>query len=329
MRLWDFPRLQVAVLLVVVMGQILWLRGRRGRRSWISLGAGLAALAWQVTHFGAYLPIAPKHVATAENCPPERAVSLLNANVLQTNHNYMEVLDFIRRTDADVVLLLETGPEWATVLAPLFDRYKYRAGETVPNTYGMILLSKLPMEARVLHRMQPAVPSIAARVRLRRGDEIDLHALHPEPPIPGNDSGERDAELVLVGREVRRDGRAAVVMGDLNDVAWSRTSRLFREVSGMLDPRAGRGLFPTYNANYPFLRWPLDHAFVTPHFTAVAVDRLADIGSDHFPMLFRLCLSEAAGQRITQPQAAPDTRQEASEMLNEGREARAEEARGE
>src|SRR3989337_308824 len=139
----------------------------------------------------------------------------------------------------------------------------------------MIRLSGLPMEGEVLHRMQPAVPSIRARLRLADGQSVDLHAVHPEPPVIGDDSGERDAELVAIGREVRSSGRAAIVMGDLNDVAWSRTSRLFLDVSGMKDPRVGRGLYPTFNAKYPLLRWPLDHLFVTPHFGLQQLDRLA------------------------------------------------------
>ena len=85
-----------------------------------------------------------------------------------------------------------------------------------------------------------------------------------------------------------------MVIGDLNDVAWSRTSRLFRRVGGMGDPRVGRGLYPTFNANIRLLRWPLDHLFVSPHFELMQIDLLPDIGSDHFPIFFRLCLKDDA-----------------------------------
>jgi endonuclease/exonuclease/phosphatase (EEP) superfamily protein YafD len=174
------------------------------------------------------------------------------------------------------------------------------------------------MEGRIQYLLQPAVPSAQVRLRLPGGEQVDLHALHPEPPWPGDDSGERDAELVTVGKRVRDQGRAAIVMGDLNDVAWSRTSDLFRRAGGMLDPRVGRGFYPTFNANYPFLRWPLDHLFVSPHFKVMELDLLPDIGSDHLPIFFRLCLTEDGSERKVAPSASPSTEAEASYEVRSG-----------
>ena len=328
-RLWDFPRLQVGALLVVCALLLVWIGPRRGRAFWVAGGGILAALAWQATHFIAYLPPWPTQVASLQKCPAGRSIELLNANVLLNNSRYAELLALVERTDPDVVLLLETGLDWERAIRPLHARYPYRIGEPVPNTYGMILLSRLPMEGEVLHRMQPAVPSIRARLQLADGQSIDLHAVHPEPPLIGDDSGERDAELVAIGREVRASGRAAIVLGDLNDVAWSRTSRLFLDVGGMKDPRIGRGLYPTFNAKYPLLRWPLDHLFVTPHFGLQQLDRLDAIGSDHFPILYRVCLTQPAGKRLVPVKASGVVRADAREEVSEGRAEGAAENRGE
>jgi endonuclease/exonuclease/phosphatase (EEP) superfamily protein YafD len=328
-RLWDFPRLQVAALLIVAILAVVWIGPRRGRLFWIAIAAMLAALAWQATHFVAYFPPWPKQVASIDNCPAGRSIELLNANVLIGNQRYGELIALVERTDPDIVLLLETSPDWQRAIAPLDARYPFRIGEPVPNSYGMILLSRLPMEGEVLHRLQAGVPSIRAKLRLGDGQLVDLHGLHPEPPLPGDDSGERDAELVAVGREVRKSGRAAIVLGDLNDVAWSRTSRLFLDVSGMRDPRVGRGLYPTFDAKYPLLRWPLDHLFVTPHFGLQQLDLQGPIGSDHFPILYRICLTQPAGKRLVPVKASGQVRADASEEVKEGRVERAAENRGE
>ena len=224
-----------------------------------------------------------------------------------------------------MLLLLEPGTDWARAIEPLRRHYPYELSEPLPNTYGLILLSRLPIDGRIEHLLQPGVPSAHVRVSLPGGEQVALHAVHPEPPLPGDDSGERDAELVMVGRRVRDEGQAAIVMGDLNDVGWSRTSRLFRKVAGMADPRVGRGFYPTFNANYPLLRWPLDHAFVSPHFNLMEIDLLPDIGSDHLPIYFKLCLTDNGSARKVAPSAAPETEAEASEELGEGIEERGQE----
>jgi endonuclease/exonuclease/phosphatase (EEP) superfamily protein YafD len=327
-RQWDYPRLQVAGLILLVGAALWFVNVKRDRGFWLLLVGLVAALAWQASHFSAYLPLHPKEVASSQVCPAARQVSMLNANVLMTNRRYQSLLAVVAERKPDVLLLLEPDQGWQAAIAPLASAYRYRLSEPVPNTYGMILLSRLPMQGAIQHRVQAGVPSAKVLLTLPGGQQIMLHALHPEPPWPGDDSGERDAELVMVGREVRNDGRAAVVMGDLNDVAWSRTSRLFKKVAGMHDPRVGRGFYPTFNANYRLLRWPLDHLFVSPHFKMIQIDRLGGIGSDHFPIFFRLCLEAQARARAVAPSASAETEAQANNEVAEGKQERAEENRG-
>lgn len=325
-RIWDYPRLQVAGLLIGV-GIMAWFADL-GRWRWPLLGGIIAALVWQGSHFAAYFPPYPKQVADVQHCPSGRQLSLLNANVLLTNRQYGKLLKLVEERKPDVLLLLEPGSEWEAAAAPLRRSYPHVLSEALPNTYGLILMSRLPMEGRIEYLLQPGVPSARVRLALPGGEQVDLHAIHPEPPYPGDDSGERDAELVTVGKMVRKNGRAAIVMGDLNDVAWSRTSRLFQQIAGMRDPRVGRGFYPTFNANYPLLRWPLDHLFVSPHFELMQIDLLPDIGSDHLPIFFRLCLKGDAEERRVSPSLPLDTAIEASQEQREGKAEHREEQSG-
>jgi hypothetical protein len=109
----------------------------------------------------------------------------------------------------------------------------------------------------------------------------------------------------------------AVVAGDLNDVAWSTTTRRFQRLSGLLDPRVGRGFFNTFNALWPLVRWPLDHLFHDPQFRLIEMARLPKIGSDHFPMWFRLALADGAGEAAEIPPAPAEEKHEVKKMIAE------------
>src|SRR5690606_8720052 len=101
-------------------------------------------------------------------------------------------------------------------------------------------------------------------------------------------STERDSELLLVAKRSKASDLPVIVIGDLNDVAWSYTTELFLKVSELLDPRRGRGFFNTFHAGYPLVRFPLDHAFISSHFKLKALKRTHNFGSDHFPILVNL-----------------------------------------
>ncbi|MEX2568638.1 MAG: endonuclease/exonuclease/phosphatase family protein, partial [Cyclobacteriaceae bacterium] len=146
---------------------------------------------------------------------------------------------------------------------------------------------------KILYIIKDDIPSIHSEVTLRSGKNIIIHCLHPEPPSPteSDTSTPRDAELLIVGKNVEEETLPKLVFGDLNDVAWSRTTRLFQKISGLLDPRKGRGFFNTFHAKYWLLRWPLDHIFHSEEFLLKRIEKLPSIDSDHFPIYINLQLS--------------------------------------
>ena len=322
-RIWDFPRLQIAALLAALIAAVPALFGLKRPGALALLGALLLALAFQGARM---LPYTPLHAVQAErlaasDCPRPSRLSLLTANVLMTNRRSGPLLDLIGRLDPDLILLVETDAWWDEQLAPVKARYPHGISLPRDDTYGLHLFSRLPLvEPRVRFLIDDYVPSIRTGLRLPSGALIDFHGVHPKPP-PLQDTARRDAELLITAREVRETTAApSVVAGDLNDVAWSRTTRLFQEVGGLLDPRVGRGFYPTYNAHWPLLRWPLDHVFFEPQFRLVHFSVEGHIGSDHFPVHVVLCHApdRAASQR--QPDPEPADLERAREAIREGRE---------
>lgn len=320
-RVFDFPRAQIAGLLALLLLGLgaagLW----RAKRGLVLLAALALALVYQIARILPYTALYPEEVPATQSCAAGDRIRYMEANVLQHNRDAGKLLALVREQRPDILLLTETNRWWADQLRPLANEFPHRVSVPLENTYGMMLLSRRRLVApEVRYLLEPDVPSIRTGIALASGRVVDLYGVHPRPPRPGQDTAERDAELVMVGREVRQRRRPAIVAGDLNDVAWSDTTSLFQEVSGLLDPRVGRQLMPTFPADLPFLRWPLDYVFVSPGFTLLGMERLGDIGSDHFPIMVHLCVDGLEASATARPSLKREVREEARETIHEGRE---------
>ena len=321
-RGFDFPRIQISCLILLVIILNLWVLSFSTPWHFIVLGLLILSLLYQAKKIFPYTPLAKKQVVSFHGNDPDAEVSVLVSNVLTPNRHYEKLLDLIEKMQPDIVLTLETDKRWEEELSVLEEEYKYTVKIPQDNLYGMHLYSKLKLEdVKVKYLIKEDIPSIHGYVCLNNKHKIRFHALHPKPPSPTEDltSTNRDAELLLVGREVKKDEESVLVFGDLNDVAWSRTTRLFQKLSGLLDPRIGRGFYNTFHAGFKFLRWPLDHVFHTRDFTLIRLARLGNIGSDHFPIFIKLNYEPRAEVLQDEPEEADEEEKEwAEEKIEDG-----------
>ncbi len=292
-RVFDFPRLQIVAGLAASLVGALLLPPLPGPWQVVFAGGLAAAMGYQVRRVWPYTPLHHKQVADAARPPgdADHHFSLLVTNVLMYNRDAARILGHIRLRQPDVVLAIETDAWWLAQLKSIELTHPYTCHAPLPNTYGMLVFSRLPLpQAEIRYLLEADIPSFHGQVLLPNGVPVNLHFLHPRPPAPAEakSSVRRDAELLVVGRAIQHHDGPTVVAGDLNDVAWSHTSELFRRQSRLLDPRIGRGLLPTFHANYRLLRWPLDHVFHSAHFRLQHLERLTYMGSDHFPIYIRL-----------------------------------------
>ncbi len=321
-RLFDFPRLQTAALGLVVLIALL-ADAPTSTAELALVGVVGLAVGYQSWCILPYTPLWRRQVLGAEAPRPERSLCLLIANVFMENRNAEGLLSLVRGADPDMILAMETDGFWAERLAALDNAYPFSLKHPRDNTYGMLLFSRLELrDAEVRFLLEEEVPSFRARVVLRSGEAFIFYGVHPRPPYLLQDASRRDAELLLVGREIRERGDGAgpaVVAGDLNDVAWSHTTRLFQRISGLLDPRIGRGLYSTFHARHPLLRWPLDHVFFDDDFRLCRLQRLPAFGSDHFPILVEVSYEPARAHEQETPETEPGNGREAAERIEEGR----------
>lgn len=321
-RAFDFPRIQISVLILLVL--IITAMISPFDSTWHYIIQILLALSllYQLVKIFPYTPLSKKQVLSFKGKDPNAIISVLVSNVLTPNTEYHRLIDLVNKKQPDILLTLETDKKWEKELEVLEKKYPYTVKIPQDNLYGMHLYSKLKLEeVEVKYLIKDDIPSIHGYVIMNNRARIKFHALHPKPPSPTEDSTStnRDAELLLVGKDVKKDQESVLVFGDLNDVAWSRTTRLFQKLSGLLDPRIGRGFFNTFHANHVLLRWPLDHVFHTNDFTLIELSRPEKIGSDHFPMFIKLNYEPRAELVQAEPQGADEEEKEwAEEKIEEG-----------
>lgn len=304
-RMWDFPRVQILISAGVVMVLSAFLLDiSTVVIALLMIGVGV----YQFARIYPYTPLAPVELTLAPD--DDGSVTLLSSNVLMENEQHQRLIDVIDRVDPDVLLLMETDQVWADAMAPVLERYETVLSEPRDDHYGIIFASRLPTgEAEILHLTQDDTPSVFAEMTGPGGVVFRFVGLHPQPPVPGQDTEERDAQIRYAARFAAKSGVPLVTMGDFNDVAWSDTSQKFKHLGGYLDARVGRGLFASFDAHRFYLRCPIDHFYVTENVAVVAFGREAYVGSDHFPMVAKIRLDADLAARLNH-EAKPLTDEE-------------------
>lgn len=319
-RIGDFPRLQIAFGCALMLALMLIFGRPLSIYDLIFSGALTGCIVYQLYCILPYLPFYPKQVEKTFKPSAGDVIKLYICNVLIENKNTKKLQKQIDRIKPDIIVLAEPDDYWARELEPLHQDYPTVVSKPLDNAYGLILYSRLELiNPELKFLVEDDIPSIHTGVRLPSGKVVKLYCIHPRPPMPGESlrSNERDAELLIVGRMIDKRDEPTVVCGDLNDVAWSRTTKLFQKISGLLDPRIGRGLYSSFHADYPPIRFPLDHVFHSNHFRLVDIKRLPSVDSDHFPIYIELSLEATAELTQEEPEATAEEHQEAVETIQE------------
>ncbi len=318
-RVFEYPRLQKFLLNILLLIGVIVFDYPEATWQYIVLIAFIGNLIYLAYLIYPFTPLAKVQIVNAVNPPGDENISILIGNVYQHNRRADEYKKLIASHDPDIVLLVETDEWWHQQIDSISSKYPHSIKVPLANTYGMLLYSKLALNnGSINYLVEDDIPSIEVDVTLRSDNQVKLFCLHPTPPVPQENprSTERDKEILLVGKKAKACKCPVIVIGDLNDVAWSYTNELFGKVSGLVDPRRGRGFFNSFNAKYFFLRFPLDHIFCSSNFALSDLKRLKSCGSDHFPMFVNLQYNPEAEKYNEEPEATSEELELADEKVN-------------
>lgn len=282
------PIIWVALLLLLIAALAL-----RGSARWLTLtllGTTIAINAWRIYP---YMAFAPTEIAIGELGEGDRCFTAYALNVKQSNRNYQPVIDQIAQADPDLLLVMETDRAWVDALGGVIGNYPSVESYPLDNTYGMLLATRLEMSnPRFVIESERNVPTFYAEMRVQGSQPFEFVGLHPKPPLPGQNTEERDQNIIEAGLETSDELEHGLVLGDFNDVPWSGTTTTFRQEGNWRDPRVGRGTYATFPADWVLLGWPLDQLMVRGDLGMRDFRVMPATSADHRALMGEICVPD-------------------------------------
>jgi len=239
------------------------------------------------------LAIIPWHIAGpgAESSGGE-TLRIIHANIWAQNRRHDRVVDVVRAVDADVVILQEVNYRWLEALDALGDGYPHSVAVPRRDAFGMLLLSRLPIEEHAVLELSDAdLPAIRATV-LFGESRIRVYAVHPMRPTSRQGRILRDAYLDGIAADSAEDDVPVIIAGDFNAAMWSPAFRDFVSRTGLHNARRGFGVLPSWPVYAPsILRIPIDHCLVSGEWQVVSCEIGPETGSDHLPLVTEMRLA--------------------------------------
>ncbi|MGB3607634.1 endonuclease/exonuclease/phosphatase family protein [Psychroserpens sp.] len=296
LKMLDFPRIQFFITSLICLVILIVLTKHRKWYNYVMMSLLLLGLLINGNYLYSYTPFSS---VTVPNSPPsintDKVISILLVNVKMKNRNSKKLLEQIETKNPDVILAMEVDRWWDKQLSKIEKKYPYHREVINDVAYGMALYSKYSFENITVDNLNnDKIPYIEGLLRVKNNRLVTFHCVHPVPPthykdLPDNEGNEEKA-MKMLGFRVEEANYPSIVIGDFNDVVWSKVDELTHTDNLLFDVRTGRGFYNSYNAESFIMRWPLDHIYVTKEFSLKKIERLDYMGSDHYPMYVELTL---------------------------------------
>ena len=237
-------------------------------------------LTWVTTPW-AVLPL-------ASNDPDAEGLKILSWNIWVMNSSPEQVLDLVQNSQADVVALIEVGPDQAIVLKQLELRYPYCHWIPDHSSRGIAVLSRIEgTRFRSFDLAGQGMPAIEVDVPAAGNhSSFRVMAVHTRSPDLHQRTLDRNEQLQSLSEWAALPGKPGIIVGDLNITPWSPPFSRMLVQGNLEDSRSYRGNFASWPTDLGHLAIPIDHALVTKNTTVLfrSVGTSAP-DSDHRPIV--------------------------------------------
>jgi len=233
-----------------------------------------------------YLNRTPSFLNTATSFQ-EADLTVLSNNFYFLNDNFKEIQDLLIEENPEIFVIQEAGVQWKEAL-PLFqENYPYLSMTWKTGVQGMVIGSKIQGSFQEI-----SLGSYFGLEFMPQDQSFRLLVVHPPAPLNLAWAKERNAQFEDLSTYARQSLLPTLVIGDFNSTPWSPFFQKLLKKSGLTDARIGFGLVPSWHANNPLFRLPIDHVLIKGGFQAVNFYTTRALSSDHWPIVVKLKFSD-------------------------------------
>lgn len=237
-----------------------------------------------LTGIGAWPYVASqKPMVLGEPKPGEIAIRVASFNTLWVNEDVDAVVAEVLRLDADVVTLIEMGPNKRRLLPAVKDRYPYQADCYDIDYCNLVILSKFPIVEENARVSWEGPPMIVAKLGPEAGGltVVGAHTIR----FPHSRAQFR--QIVALSKHLETLPRLKIVMGDFNATPYSRIIQEFAQRTGLTRLTS----LPSWPSHVRLPQLAIDHIFIGPSIRLLESEQIGEpSGSDHFPVTLRLAI---------------------------------------
>jgi endonuclease/exonuclease/phosphatase (EEP) superfamily protein YafD len=210
-------------------------------------------------------------------------IKVIEYNAWERNPDIGQDAEWLADQNPDFILMTDTDAAASRALT-------MRGFICTQGIADTVIFSRLPL-ARETYMIPgpewPQLPSFSRASFNGAGGDFTVIATHLKKPTSGSQIDEEAALLRLVDHY---DRRRLIFAGDFNSTPWSFGLRRLDQQLGL--ERRDRALF-TWPALYsPVAFLPIDHIYAGEAWRTVSIVRGPRLGSDHYPIVATLVLTD-------------------------------------
>ena len=217
---------------------------------------------------------------------------LYSANINKSNRDFSKLVDVLKETNADILLVLEVTEASIGPLQAVIRTYPHKLVNlnVGASGTGAVLMSRFPIvDSEITKYSEFGNMLISATLEI--GDQkVLFYGAHFPRPTYTKDNSIRFRQFTSLARQINGQSIPVIVAGDFNATPYSPIFKALVKQSGLKDSREGFGWQPSWPTYFPFLWLPIDHILVSP---GVQVHNRATgsyMGSDHYPVFAELSI---------------------------------------